>query len=87
MIATKARKVRPAFSSCVMDVSQDNCLLIKEYSFSFFPSTDSLHLRPPLALQAPPLRDKKCSRNFNQLMKKNLLTHGPLTFAAPLSEY
>ena len=87
MIATKARKVRPAFSSCVMDVSQDNCLLIKEYSFSFFPSTDSLHLRPPLALQAPPRRDKKCSRNFNQLMKKNLLTHGPLTFAASLSEY
>ena len=87
MIATKARKVRPAFSSCVIDVSQDNRLLIKKYSFSFFPSTDSLHLHPPLELQAPPLRDKKCSRNFNQLMKKNLLTHGPLTFAAPLSEY
>ena len=85
MIATKARNARSAFSSCVIDVSQDNRLLIKEYSFSFFPSTDSLHLRPPLALQAPPLRDKKCSRNFNQLMeKKNLLTHFPFNFCSSI---
>ena len=58
LIATRARKARPAFSSCVIDVSQDNRLLIKEYSFSFFPSTDSLLLRLSGITGAAPARQK-----------------------------
>ena len=61
MIATRARKAGPAFSSCVIDVSQDNRLLIKEYSFSFFPSTDSLHLRLSGTTGAAPARQKVLS--------------------------
>lgn len=84
MIATKATKATPAFSSCVMDVSQENCLLIKEYSFPFFLLLIHFTFVPLWHYRHRPCETKSALVILTNLWKKNLLTHGPFNFCSSI---